>query len=246
MTSSMSLANRPPGGIECRMSPEEHREMAQHEADLDLDHKDVRHLLYDIHDESLRRGRPFLEIQTHANKRIASLSARIAMMQQEASQELLKASNQILEASKEGTRTEAAYAEKAQVLAQELNASNKRSASLLDAINNFITAQHTEAARTQRSVDRLNRWMLGFTIVGSLFAALSIWISWQSLDLQKREIEQKNKSVSSDQANDMARDISTAKPANNDAEQPSPRPEQTPSPQVNPKPPPVPDSKENL
>jgi hypothetical protein len=230
------------------MSPEEHREMAQHEADLDLDHKDVRHLLYDIHDESLRHGRPFLENQIHANKRIASLSARIAMIQQEASQELIKASNQILEASKEGARTEAAYAEKAQALAQELNASNKRSASLLDAINNFITAQHTEAARTQRSVDRLNRWMLGFTIVGSLFAALSIWISWQSLDLQRREIAQKNKSVSSDQANDTARDINTVKPAKSDAEQPGPKPELTPtaSPQVNPKPPLTPDSKENL
>jgi hypothetical protein len=116
------------------MSPEEHREMAQHEADLDLDHKDVRHLLYDIHDESLRRGRPFLETQIHANKRIASLSASVAIMQQQASQDLLNASNQILEASKEGTRTEVAYAEKAQALAHELNASNKRSASLLDAI----------------------------------------------------------------------------------------------------------------
>lgn len=232
------------------MSPEEHRTMAENEADLDLDKKDIRHLLCDIHDESLRRGRPFLETQIHANKRIASLSAKIAVVQQQASADLLSASNQLLEASKEGTRNQVAYAERAHSLAQDLSASNKRSASLLDAINNFITEQQSESTRIQHRVDRLNRWMLGFTVLGSIFAALSIWISWQSLDLQRRENEKKKAPVSVDQtekAQSNKSSVSLEGPIKDEGPI-DPKSESLPSvsPQTNSKPVPVPDSKENL
>jgi hypothetical protein len=54
-----------------------HRELAEHEARLDL-RKPLVQLLADIHDELLRADRTPNENLVHAQKRIASLDVRVA------------------------------------------------------------------------------------------------------------------------------------------------------------------------
>lgn len=91
--------------------------------------------------------------------------------------------------------------------AEKLLTASNANLEILGEMKSLVESVKTESEKTQKRLDRLNRWMFALTFLGVLFAGASLWLAWESLQIQKQD-NKKNETASP-----LAKDTKNSKQA---------------------------------